>query len=78
MLRPIYPNEIITSPLIPNESDSKENVEKVVNPPQNPTTNNALSLFENTPLRESHPKIIPNMKQPKIFIIKVAKGKGAL
>lgn len=73
----IYIKEDSISPLIPKLNDSYEKVENVVNPPQKPVINNALSLGDNIPDRLKSPVINPNKKQPKIFIVNVAKGKGA-
>ena len=66
-----------TSPEDPSEKDSKEKVEKVVNPPQNPTTKRALSFGEKFPVLLKIPINNPKMKHPRILIVKVAKGKGA-
>ena len=44
MLKAIYRKDIKTSPFIPRDSDSKEKVEKVVNPPQKPTISNAFNF----------------------------------
>lgn len=65
------------SPFNPKLNASLEKVEKVVNPPQNPTNKKAfkrggiISYLPNIP--ESKPKI----KHPKIFMVNVARGKGA-
>ena len=54
---------------------SNEKVEKVVNPPQNPVTNNHFKLlfaklfFSKIPIKN------PIKKQPTTLVIKVANGK---
>lgn len=63
------------SPEEPNENDSNENVEKVVNPPQNPTINKAFNLSFINPFLLNIPQIKPKRRHPKTFIVKVAKGK---
>lgn len=65
------------NPFVPKLKASYENVEKVVKPPQKPTTKKGfiqsgkLRCLWNIPIR------IPNRKHPKILMVKVASGKGA-
>ena len=49
-----------------------------MNPPQKPTTKNALIFGETIPALFNSPKINPTKKHPKIFTVKVAKGKVVL
>lgn len=70
----IYKNMDNNSPFKHKLYDSKEKVEKVVNPPQKPTIKKAFILASMIPVLFIIPLIIPNKKHPKILIVKVANG----
>ena len=59
------------------EKASAEKVENVVKPPQNPTISKAFNLGVRSPCLDKSPVISPKIRQPNIFTVKVAAGKGA-
>ena len=62
---------------MPREKASKEKVEKVVKPPQNPTIRRELSWGETMPAFCMEPEINPNKRHPAILIVNVARGNGS-
>lgn len=58
------------------EKASKEKVEKVVNPPQKPVTRKAFSLGERIPDLWNRAVIRPKRKQPRMLMVKVARGQS--
>lgn len=77
ILTAIYKNDIRISPLVPSLKDSRAKVEKVVKPPQNPTTSRAFTLGSMRLLRLKYPIKMPIKRHPIILIVKVASGKGS-
>lgn len=71
-----YTKDCKDSPLNAKLKVSKEKVEKVVKPPQNPTIKREFSFGDIIPFLFNHPDNNPKIKHPKIFIVKVAKGNG--
>ena len=70
--------ELKSSPPVPRLKDSNENVENVVNPPQNPTIKSAFNFGGTIPDLFRNPNNNPNNRHPAIFIMNVARGNGAL
>ena len=66
------------SPFNPKLRDSEEKVEKVVNPPQNPTIKKGFQRDEKSEFFCIQPNSNPKRKQPIILIRKVAIGKGRI
>lgn len=69
--RPIRPASIIPS-------DSSENVEKVVNPPQTPTLRKVTALPLSQPPVSMFPAMSPMTNAPTKFTVSVCSGKSCL
>lgn len=69
--------EEVVSPEATRLNDSKENVEKVVNPPQKPVIKKAFNRVDIIPDFIKYPVNKPNRKHPITLMVKVARGKGA-